>query len=206
MKQLSLDAQVRNETGKGAARKLRRTGRLPGVLYGPKSDPVPLSVDMHLFNKALMAGKGEQILFNLTLKDNGQTGERLVLIKELQLHPVNDQIRHVDFYEVHAGEKVQVDVPIRVTGKAVGVDVAKGVLEIIQRSVRIACLPMSIPNEIDVDVTNLDVGDALHIADLKPPEGVEFLDDPKTTLVTVVGSTVQEETAAEEEETEEETE
>ncbi len=202
MKQVEIEAQIRNRFGKGVARKLRRQGFIPGVLYGPKTDPVPLSVDQHEFNKILSTAKGERLLFSLNLRDNGTTQGRLALVKELQLHPVNDEIRHVDFYEVFMDEEVTVNVPVSIAGKARGVEEG-GVLEIIQRTVEVSCLPMSIPKELQLDVTALEIGDALHVKDLTPPEGVRFLDDPDTTLVTVVGATVQEERAEEEEEEEE---
>ncbi len=199
MKQVEIEAQIRTQSGKGVARKLRKQGLIPGVLYGPKTEPVPLSVNQHEFNKMLIGAKGERLLFSLNLRDNGATENRLALVKELQLHPVNDEIRHVDFYEVFMDEEVTVNVPIAITGKARGVEEG-GVLEIIQRTLEVSCLPMAIPKEIEVDVTELEIGDALHVEDLTPPEGVRFLDDPKTTLLTIVGAAVAEEKAEEEEE------
>jgi large subunit ribosomal protein L25 len=199
MKQVAFDAYVRTERGKGAARQLRRAGSLPAVLYGPKTEPISISLDAHEFNKIMSSSHGEQILFTLKLKNNGDSGNFMTLIKELQLHPVNDAIRHVDFYQVSLDEEVEVEIPIAIVGKAKGVEIEEGVLEIIQRTVRVSCLPMAIPREIQVDVSNLGVGDASHVSDVVPLEGVRLLEDPKTTLVTVVGGAVQEEAVTEEE-------
>ncbi len=199
MIQINLDAKIRTESGKGVARKLRREGRIPAVLYGPKIEPVSLSVNTHDFNKIMIKAEGEQVIFTLNLDGD----ERLALIKELQRHPVNDRIRHIDFYAISVEDKVEVEVPIKIVGKAKGVELNGGVLEMIQRTIAIKCLPLAIPKEIEVDISDLDVGDALHVSDLTPPEGVEFAEAPDTTLVTVVGGTVQAEEEAEEEELEE---
>ncbi len=199
MIQINLDAEVRTQGGKGVARKLRKAGKIPAVLYGPKNDPVSLSVNAHDFNKVLIKAEGEQVIFTLRLDGD----ERLALIKELQRHPVNDSVRHIDFYSISVEDKVEVEVSIKPVGKAKGVEIGGGVLEMIQRTITIRCLPLAIPKEIEVDISDLDVGDAIHISDLTPPEGVEFTEPPETTLITVVGATVQAEEVEEEEELEE---
>ncbi len=199
MIQINLDAEVRTQGGKGVARKLRKAGKIPAVLYGPKNDPVSLSVNAHDFNKVLIKAEGEQVIFTLRLDGD----ERLALIKEMQRHPVNDSVRHIDFYSISVEDKVEVEVSIKPVGKAKGVEIGGGVLEMIQRTITIRCLPLAIPKEIEVDISDLDVGDAIHISDLTPPEGVEFTEPPETTLITVVGATVQAEEVEEEEELEE---
>ena len=100
MKNVTIEVQVRTETGKGAARTLRRAGQIPGVLYGAKIDSIALSVNAHEFNNLLSSAKGERILFGMNLKNNGDSVSHSALIKDLQLHPVNDHIRHIDFYEI----------------------------------------------------------------------------------------------------------
>ncbi len=199
MIQINLDAQVRTQGGKGVARKLRKDGKIPGVLYGPKMDPVSLSVSAHEFNKVLIRAEGEQVIFTIRLDGD----EKLALIKEMQRHPVNDSVRHIDFYAISVEDKVEVEVPIKPIGKAKGVELNAGVLEMIQRTVTIKCLPLAIPKEIEVDISDLDVGDALHVSDLSAMEGIEFTEAPDTTLITVVGGTVQAEEEAEEAEIEE---
>jgi large subunit ribosomal protein L25 len=200
MKNVAIDIHARTKAGKGVARKLRHAGQTPGVLYGPKAETISLSVNTHEFNKLLNSAGGEPLLFTLNLKNNGDSSSHTALIKDLQLHPVEDKIRHIDFYEVLMDEEVQVEVPITAVGKAKGVEIDMGVLEIIQRTVKISCLPLAIPRNIQINVSDLGLGDAVHVSDITAPEGVRLLDDPETTLVTIVAS------KAEEEEKEEETE
>ena len=200
MLRFEMEALVRDKTGKGVARKLRAQGMIPAIIYGQASEPIPLAVNAHEFQKLLTRAKGERILFTLNLKDNGSSQEKLALIKEFQFHPVNDSIRHVDFYEVAMDRELHVEVPVKLVGKARGVEVEKGVLEIKRRTLEVACLPTNIPDEIEVDVTDLGLGEAIHIGDIEPPEGVRILDPPRLTIVTIVGSGVVEaEEGAEEE-------
>ncbi|MCK4603128.1 MAG: 50S ribosomal protein L25 [Deltaproteobacteria bacterium] len=206
MKNVAIESQVRTKAGKGVARKLRHAGQTPGVLYGPKAETISLSVNTHEFNKLLNSAGGEPLLFTLNLKSNGDSNSHTALIKNLQLHPVDDKIRHIDFYEVLMDEEVQVDVPITAVGKAKGVEADMGVLEIIQRTVKISCLPLAIPRNIQINVSDLELGDVVHVSDISAPEGVRLMDDPETTLMTIVASRAEEEEEEEEREEEEETE
>ncbi len=201
MLKFEMEATVRDKTGKGVARKLRAEGMIPAILYGPGSTPVPLAVNAFDLQKLLTRAKGERILFTLNLKNNGASEQRLALIKEFQFHPVNDSIQHIDFYEVSMDRELHVEVPVKLVGKAKGVEVEKGVLEIKRRTLEVACLPTNIPDEIEVDVTDLGLGEAIHIGDIEPPEGVRIIDPPRLTIVTIVGSGAME--AATEEEAEE---
>jgi len=203
MDQVSLSAIIRTKTGKSVARKLRQQGILPAVLYGPKTKSIPLAVSAHDFKKIITKIPKQQVLFTLELKKEGEeeaVEKRTALVKELQLHPVSDEIRHIDFYEVFMDELVETEVPVKIVGTAKGVETGKGMLELLRRTITISCLPLSIPKEIPVDVSDLDVGDALHVKDLKAEEGIEFVDDPDTTIVTVVPTEAE---AVEEEEEEE---
>jgi large subunit ribosomal protein L25 len=202
MKNVAIDIQARTKAGKGVARKLRHAGQTPGVLYGPKAETISLSVNTHEFNKLLNSAGGEPLLFTLNLRNNGDSSSHTALIKDLQLHPVEDKIRHIDFYEVLMDEEVQVEVPITAVGKAKGVEIDMGVLEIIQRTVKISCLPLAIPRDIQINVSDLGLGDAVHVSDITAPEGVRLIDDPETTLMTIVASRAEEEEKEEEEETE----
>lgn len=185
MIQASLEINLKKESGKGVARKLRAAGMLPGVLYGKKTQTLPFYVDARSFMRALLNAKGDRIIFNLTFNKDNEKTTHLALIKELQRHPVNDRIRHIDLYEVFPDQEVAVEVPIHYTGKAKGVEIEKGILDIVRRSLKVYCLPLAIPKEITVDITNLSAGSALHAYDVKLPEGVRLKDDPKTTLVTI---------------------
>ncbi|PXF58954.1 MAG: 50S ribosomal protein L25 [Deltaproteobacteria bacterium] len=200
MKNVAIDIQARTEAGKGVARKLRHAGQTPGVLYGPKAETISLSVNTHEFNKLLSSAGGEPLLLTLNLKSNGDSSSHTALIKNLQLHPVDDKIRHIDFYEVLMDEEVQVDVPIIAVGKAKGVETDMGVLEIIQRTVKISCLPLAIPRNIQINVSDLELGDVVHVSDITAQEGIRLMDDPETTLMTIVASRAEEEEKEEEEE------
>ena len=199
MKNVAIDIHERTKAGKGVARKLRHEGQTPGVLYGPKAEAMSLSVNTHEFRKLLNSSGGEPLLFTLNRKGNGDSSSYTALIKDLQLHPVNDKIRHIDFYQVLMDEEVQVEVPISATGKSKGVETDMGVLEIIQRTVKISCLPMAIPRDIQINVSDLRLGDTVHVSDVVAPEGIRLLDDPETTLMTVVASRAEEEKKEEEE-------
>ncbi len=199
MKNVTIDIQARTKAGKGVARKLRHAGQTPGVLYGPKVETISFSVNTHEFNKLLKSAGGEPLLFTLNLKSNGDSSNYTALIKDLQLHPVDDKIRHIDFYEVLMDEEVQVEVPITAVGKAKGVETDMGVLEIIQRTIKISCLPLAIPRNIPINVSDLELGDVVHVSDITAPEGVRLMDDPETTLMTIVASRAEEEEEEEEE-------
>ncbi|MBX6422120.1 50S ribosomal protein L25/general stress protein Ctc [Thermosulfurimonas sp. F29] len=196
MRQVAFTVEVRKKTGKEVAKKLRRQGLIPAILYGPQTEPIPLTARLNELKKILLRHRGEQLIFNLTIQDNGQSTQKMALIKELQYHPVTDEIIHADFYEVRMDRPVEVDVPVVVVGKAKGVE-RGGLLEVLMHELTVSCLPDRIPDRIEIDVSDLDVGDTLHVRDLTPPEGVRFAEDPEAPVVTIVE--VEEEGAAEEE-------
>ncbi len=191
-----MNVSVRHKTGKEIAKKLRRQGVIPAIIYGPGSEPIPLAVKANELKKVLYRYRGEQILFNLNLEDNGSSIQKMALVKELQYHPVTDEILHVDFYEISMEREVEVEVPIEVVGKAKGVE-RGGHLQLLLHTMTVSCLPGAIPDKIQVDVTDLDIGDAIHVRDLTPPEGVRYLDSPDEPVVTILAPE-EEETAAEE--------
>ncbi|RUM89767.1 MAG: 50S ribosomal protein L25 [Thermodesulfatator sp.] len=199
MRQVPFVAEYRSRTGKEAAKKLRRQGLVPAILYGPQTEPLPLAVKLSELKRILQRHRGEQLIFNLTLQKDGESEQRLALIKELQYHPVTDEIIHADFYEIRMDRPVEVDVPVEITGKAKGVQ-RGGILEIIMHEITVSCLPDRIPDRILIDVSELDLGDTLHVRDLTPPEGVKFAEDPDEPVVTVVETEAEgeEETAEEE--------
>ncbi len=196
MKTVELNVAVRHKTGKEIARKLRNQGLIPAIIYGPGSEPVPLAVKANELKRVLYRYRGEQILFNLTLEDNGSTTQKMALVKELQYHPVTDEILHVDFYEISMEREVEVEVPIELVGKAKGVE-AGGHLQQLLHTMTVACLPGAIPDKIQVDVSGLEIGDVLHVRDLTPPEGVRYLDNPDEPVVTILAPEETEEVAEE---------
>ncbi len=197
MKQIEFTVSVRHKTGKEIARKLRAQGLIPAVIYGPGSEPIPLTVKANELKKILYRYRGEQIIFNLTLEDNGSSIKKMALVKELQYHPVTDEILHVDFYEISMEREVEVEVPIELVGKAKGVE-AGGHLQQLLQTMTVACLPKAIPDKIEIDVTDLGLGDVLKVRDLTPPEGVRYLDNPDEPIVTILAPEAEEVEAEEE--------
>lgn len=186
----SLNAKPRTETGKGVNRKLRAAGEVPGVIYGHGREPQPLTVNAREFNRL-----AERIRITSTVIELALDGKvAKTLIRELQRNPLDRQVLHVDFQELVAGEKVNVSVPLRFTGAAKGVKEG-GILEEVMHQLSIRVDPANIPEHIDVDVTELTIGHGLHVSDVKLPEGVEIMDNPSNSVVTVVAPKAEEEVA-----------
>jgi large subunit ribosomal protein L25 len=193
MASASLSAETRTETGKGVARKLRAAGRVPGVIYGHSREPQSLSINARDLDKLLSTIAAGSTVVELSL-GNATTN---TLIREVQRHPFKKQILHVDFMELVAGEKVIVDVPLVFVGIPEGVRTGGGLLEQMLHSIEVNVDPSSIPNHIDVDVSQLVMGHSLHIRDLNLPGGVEVLSDEDATVCAVIAPrAVVEETAA----------
>src|SRR6476469_5403149 len=182
MASASLSAEVRNDRGKGVARKLRAAGRVPGVVYGHGREPQSLSLNARELEKLLGSIAAGSTVVELSL-GNATTN---TLIREIQRHPFKKQILHVDFMELVAGEKVIVDIPLVFVGIPEGVRLSGALLEQIVHSIEVNVDPSNIPNHIDVDVTNLAMGHSLHVRDLKLPEGLEVLTDEDTTICAVI--------------------
>jgi large subunit ribosomal protein L25 len=179
MKELQLAAQARQAGNKGQVRRLRAAGSIPGVLYGLDKEPQPLGVSGRDFHKVLREA-GENALLDLAL--TGSKTEK-VLVRELQRHPVSEEVLHVDFLRIDITKEIELTVPIRLVGTAAGVK-AGGVLEFVRRDLKISCLPTKIPSAIDVDISELDINEAIHVSDLSVEE-VEILTDPQRTIVVV---------------------
>ena len=184
MKQIELNAKIRKTTGNGPARSLRREGMVPGVIYGPGSQPVMLSVSVRDFEHVVQRGNILRTIFSLNIQ-NGGTVTKPVVIKELQTHPVTGQFLHVDFYEIDMNRKLRVMVPVVPKGKAKGEEFG-GLLEIVEREIAVLCLPQEIPDGLELDVSELGIGDALHVKDIVLPSGVELPPGENYTVVTVV--------------------
>ena len=184
MKQHELSATIRNTTGNGPARSLRREGRFPAVLYGPRTEPILLSVNVREFERAVQKGNIRRTIFSLSIQ-NGATLTRPAVIKELQTHPVSGRFLHADFYEIDMNRKLRVMVPVVTKGKARGEEFG-GMLQIIEREIEVLCLPQEMPDALELDVTELGIGDTLHVNDIALPAGVELPPGVNYTVVTVV--------------------
>jgi large subunit ribosomal protein L25 len=148
----------------------------------------------------LKKGRIGQLLLNLVIPNNGETSTRTVMVKELQVHPVSRNALHIDFYEVAMDRKIMVNIPVVTTGKAKGVELG-GILQIIRRELEVQCLPLEVPESIEIDITDLDVGDSIHVGDISQRSGIEFLGEENFTVVTIVSPKLdkEDETAEEEE-------
>ena len=188
-----LNATPRTSSGKGPARTLRSAGQIPGVVYGHAREPQALTLDTREFEKLLSHISAESTVIELSL--DGQTTK--TLIREIQRHPFKRQILHVDFQELVAGEKVQVNIPIVLQGVPEGVRASGGVMDQTLRELSIRVDPSAIPDHIEVDVTGVQIGHSIHVSELTLPEGVEVLNDPEAPVCVVAAPrAVVEETAA----------
>ncbi len=188
--------------GNGPSRALRRDGKIPAVLYGPNTTSVLLAVETHDLENALKKGNIGQSLFNLNI-DGETTYNKTVMIKELQRHPSTYQFLHADFYEIAMDRKTTVSIPVVAVGKSIGVENG-GILQIIRRELEITCLPTQIPESIEIDITDLDIGDSIHSEDIQLGEGIEIQADVNFTVITVSSPKLEEKPAEEDEEVEEE--
>src|SRR5688500_14357996 len=193
MATVNLDAEPRADAGKGFARKLRSQGQIPAVIYGHGRDPQPLSLNARDLDKLLEHIVAESTVIEVKIGDDTSK----TLIREIQRHPYKRQILHVDFQALVAGEKVIVNIPIVLMGIPEGVRLGGGVLDQTLRELEIKVDPSDIPNHLEVDVTNLIIGDSLHVSDIPLPPGIEVMDDMEASVCVVAAPrAVIEETAA----------
>jgi large subunit ribosomal protein L25 len=184
MNKISLSVEQRVETGKGPARRLRVTGKVPAVLYGRKTEPRKLSVDVREFRKAMEQG-GRNPLLDLKVTEDGKVvATRVAVLKERQMRPVDGSLVHLDFLEILMDEPIEVTVAIEFEGKPVGIDKG-GLFQPVTRELRVMCLPDDIPSSITVDISGLDIGDSVHIGQITLPKGVSAVQDAGVSLASV---------------------
>ncbi|PYJ07111.1 MAG: 50S ribosomal protein L25 [Verrucomicrobia bacterium] len=191
-KQVKLTAERRTATGRSAVRKLKTSGFVPAVIYGAKDKAETLQVSRRDINALLSHAAGENILVELEIAGKN----RLALVQEVQHAPLGGAILHVDFHAVSMDEVIQADVPLEPTGVANGVKNMGGLLEQNLRSLAIECLPRDLPDVIRVDVSALNIGDAIHVREIPLPSGVTTRIQPDLTAFSVLAPTVEEEPVA----------
>ena len=196
MDKIKLKADIRTTTGNGPARALRREGMIPAVLYGPKIEPIKLSINTKELENSLKAENIGQALFNLTIGDEHAV-TKTAMIKELQTKPISGEFIHADFYEVAMDRKITVSVPVVAVGKSKGVEMG-GILQIIRRELEVLCYPSDIPESIEIDVTDLEIGDSLHVEEIPLEENIEIPADVNFTVLTISSPKVEEEEVEEE--------
>ena len=183
MGDVSFAVEARDTRGKGAARELRRNGMVPAVVYGGGREATAIQIDSAKFERMLETSHaGVNTLIDL---EGSDAGGKTVIAKELQREAVRGQLIHVDFYEVDLSTKIEVSVPIHLTGTPAGV-VLGGVLDQQMRDVTLMCLPNAIPDSVDADVSGMELGDSLHVSDLGVADGVDIATESELTVATVL--------------------
>ena len=190
-----LEVQSRSALGKSAVKKMRAEGLVPAVLYGRDEESIPLAVHEHTLDR-FFHKHGQSMLVSLGTDAGNKDEEKLAIVKDIQYHPVTGRVSHLDFYAIQIGVPIEVEVPLNFEGKAVGIDKG-GLLQLVRRSLEIRCLPREIPEELTIDVSALDIGDAIHVNDLEI-EGIEFVSPINFTIVTVQAPKAEAEPAVEE--------
>lgn len=191
MELLELKTNLRLSVGSSPARELRRIGKIPAVLYGPETEPILLSVNIIDLEQAMQKGTSSQVLFSLVIQ-NDKTNKKAVMIKELQIHPVSRNFLHVDFYEIDMNRKINVKVPVTIKGKSKGIELG-GTLQILRRELEVLCLPLKVPESIEVDITDLDIGDSVHVDEIPLEGDIEIPFDVNFTVVTMLSPKFEEE-------------
>ncbi|MBU0634807.1 MAG: 50S ribosomal protein L25 [Candidatus Omnitrophica bacterium] len=185
MERVSLKGEIRIGTGKSITGKLRSQGLIPAVVYAKAENPVHIQTGYREFIK-LLHQQGENVIIDLQLVKSGKTMSKTVIIKEIQYNPLKESIFHVDFQQIKLTENIKVYVPLRTVGDKEAPGVKEGgIVEHILREVEIECLPTQIPKEILVDTSTLNIGDAIHVKELKIPEGIKLLTDKEQITVHV---------------------
>lgn len=187
MQFMELKVEVRQGLGKEVAKKIRRRGLIPAIVYGRGRESLPLVVNPVELLKAMEVG--ENVIIRLSLGGDG--GTRTVIVKELQRHPVRGNLLHADFQEISMEQKITVAVPIHLVGEAIGVKAKGGIVDQRLRELEVECLPMAIPERIEVDISTLDIGDSLHVRDLAVGGEIKVVEDPDRTVVSVVAPEVE---------------
>src|SRR5580698_7212636 len=184
MKSVALNAYPRTQSRRGGSKKLRTSGRIPAVIYGRQQNSQSLEVTAKELENLIHHSVSENLLVDLSVKDDARP-KRLALVQEVQHHALSGQVLHIDFHEVAENEKVTIMVPVESTGEATGVKNSGGVLEHVLFKIKARALPKDLPEVIHVDVSALEIGQSIHIGDIKAPEGVEILGDKHISVIAV---------------------
>jgi len=182
-KDITVEAEPRSSRGKNEARRLRRSGRIPAIVYGAGQQPLPVAVDPGLINRILRSPTGHNTIFNLHIRD-GETS--LAMLADWQYHPVRDTLLHVDFKRVDPNKRVRVSVPVLTHGDPRGVKQQGGLLELVAREIEIECLPEEIPEHFSVDVSPLWIGQSIRAGEVPLSGSMRLLSSPETVIAHVV--------------------
>lgn len=193
MKEVTLEAVIRTESGKGSARQTRREGRIPAITYGPDTKPVGVAIDDREFRAAMRAGISGSTIFNLTI--DGKSSK--VILREIQRDPVTSNVIHLDFLTISMNKPIHVSIPVNYIGTPVGVKVDGGIMQVTMRELEISVLPSHLPETIDVNVEELHIGESIHVRDISVAEATILAEEQRTMVVisapTIVKAAVDEE-------------
>lgn len=182
--EIEFSVSAKSGHGKGAARKTRAAGFVPGIVYGFNQDPSMVSFDERELVKALSTPAGRNVFLRLKSDDPELNGAR-TLIKELQVHPLKRRFIHADFFKIDPDRAIHATVPIKLVGTAIGVKLG-GIMQIAMRDIPVLCKPDDLPEMIEVDVSEIKIGHSIHVSDIAAPEGVEFLASGKRAICAVI--------------------
>jgi large subunit ribosomal protein L25 len=196
MEEITLDAQLREETGKSKVKDLRDKGFIPAVVYGEGKTSLVIKVLHHELLRLIHQHRLENAILNLKIKDDKKNKPRSCLIKETQYDPVTGDIVHVDFNEISLTKVIKVNVPVVAKGEPAGVKQEGGSLEHILWEIEVECLPTDIPKEIEIDVSQLKMGESIHVRDIKLPDNIKIINSPDA-MVLLVAAPVKEEVPVE---------
>ena len=185
MEQIVINA-VKREPAKKSSRKLARQNKIAGIIYGEKKEPFAIAIDYKEFQRAINKG-GETAIYKINVEGK----EIPSLLRDIQRDPVTYNVIHADFLRISMDKEITTEVPIEIKGKAKGVEMG-GILEVRMHELEIECLPANIPKSIEIDVSNLEIGDTVHVGDVVPPEGVKIISEPQRTIVVISPPTVSE--------------
>jgi large subunit ribosomal protein L25 len=194
MKSVPLKAYPRTKVQRAEVKKLRDAGRVPATIYGRQTKPQNVEVNSKEISDLIHHHVSENLLVDLAI-ENDAKAKRLALVQEIQHHPVDGKVLHVDFHEVAEDEKITIMVPVETTGEAAGVKNGGGVLGHVLHKLKVRCLPKDLPEQITIDVTALEIGKAIHIGEVTPPAGVEILGEKNLAVVSVAAPRAEEEVA-----------
>ncbi len=182
-KDIVISAETRTETGKNAAGRLRRSGKIPATVYTKGNDARLLQLDMHTMKQLLRHSGGESLMVKLDIEGDKPAS---AILREVQVHPLSNMILHMDFYEVDKDTKIKVEIQLELTGTPVGVTTGGGIMEVHYRAVEVECLPGQLVSQIDVDVSDVDIGGHISVKDVVIPEGMTLLTDPGISVASVL--------------------
>ena len=182
MDQAELNVEIREKSGKGVARKLRAAGKLPAVVYGKGFEPTPITVEPKELEAAISGEAGLNTL--MTLKGATELSGKVVILKDADIHPLRRDMVSADFHAINLTQKASFMVPVNIVGTAVG-QKEGGTLQLVRTELEVLCLPTQVPQTIDIDVTELAIGDTVHIDQVVAPEGVELVHDVNFTVMTL---------------------